>query len=74
MNNNKAGMMDQILAEYTDMNGCMPNPTPFPSKTPEAMAYVPFQQFGTMYPPEKGLQTGTIFPELDKPFLGAGGV
>ena len=52
--------------------GCTPNPTPFPQSTPVAMAYIPFQQFGQLYPPEKGLKRGTIFPDLDKPFLGGG--
>lgn len=53
--------------------GCTPNPTPFPQNTPVAMAYIPFQQFGQLYPLEKGYKQGTIFPELDKPFLGGGG-
>lgn len=35
-----------------------------------AMAYVPWQYFHTVYEPEKALEIGTIFPELDKPFLG----
>lgn len=35
-----------------------------------AMAYVPFQQWGRTYDPTLGLERGTIFPELDKPFLG----
>lgn len=35
-----------------------------------AMAYVPWQKFGPLYDAEKGLMIGTIFPELDKPFLG----
>lgn len=34
------------------------------------MAYVPWQQFGQVYDPKKALITGTIFPELDKPFTG----
>jgi hypothetical protein len=38
-----------------------------------AMGYVPWQQFSRAYEPQKALKTGTIFPELDKPFLGAGG-
>ncbi len=52
--------------------GCTSNPTPFPQNTPVAMAYIPFQQFGELYPFEKGLKAGTIFPDLDKPFLGGG--
>lgn len=39
-----------------------------------AMAYVPWQQFNETYEPAKALKTGTIFPELDKPFLGRKGV
>lgn len=35
-----------------------------------AMAYVPWQYFQNVYEPEKALEVGTIFPELDKPFLG----
>ena len=39
---------------------------------PVAMAYVPWQYFKTTYELDKALETGTIFPELDKPFLAAG--
>lgn len=35
-----------------------------------AMAYVPMQTWGRTYEPAVGLMRGTIFPELDKPFLG----
>ena len=38
-----------------------------------AMAYVPWQQFSTVYEPDRALSAGTIFPELDKPFLVAKG-
>lgn len=41
---------------------------------PIAMAYVPWQRFGQTYDPCKALNAGTIFPELDKPFLGKRGV
>ena len=33
-----------------------------------AHAYVPFQCLHCLYPPEKGLKQGTIFPELDRPY------
>ena len=33
-----------------------------------AHAYVPFQFLCCLYNPEKGLQQGTIFPELDRPY------
>lgn len=35
-----------------------------------AEAYIPFQKYVSAYPPEEGLKKGTIFPELDKPYLG----
>ncbi len=35
---------------------------------PVAMAYVPWQEFKNMYEPDRALQAGTIFPELDLPF------
>ena len=38
-----------------------------------AMAYVPWQHFDDTFEPAKALMTGTIFPELDKPFLGGRG-
>jgi len=38
------------------------------------MAYVPWQQsFGTVYDLDKAFCKGTIFPCLDKPFLGRSG-
>ena len=40
---------------------------------PIAMAYVPWQTFHSLYEFRKGLCSGTIFPELDKPFCGKRG-
>lgn len=38
---------------------------------PVAMAYVPWQRLTNIYEDlDEALQIGTIFPELDKPFLG----
>jgi hypothetical protein len=37
---------------------------------PLAMAYVPWQQWGPTYKPADAHRRGTIFPELDLPFLG----
>lgn len=34
-----------------------------------AMAYVPWQQWKQTYAIDRGLQRGTIFPELDLPFV-----
>ena len=39
-----------------------------------AMAYVPWQAWRDIYEVERALDRGTIFCELDKPFLGKGGV
>ena len=53
---------------------CIPCNSPFDnmmlSELPVAMAYVPFQQWRGTYEAEKGLDRGTIFPELDLPFCG----
>lgn len=40
---------------------------------PLAMAYVPWQKWQNIYEPCKGLNQGTIFQDLDKPFHGKGG-
>ena len=40
---------------------------------PLAMAYVPWQRWQNIYDAEKGLCNGTIFQELNLPFLGVGG-
>lgn len=38
-----------------------------------AMAYVPMQEFSSLYDPQQALDNGTLFADLDKPFLAAGG-
>lgn len=43
------------------------NPAPI-GATKLAHAYVPFQYLMCVYPPQKGLERGTIFPELDRPY------
>lgn len=40
---------------------------------PVAMAYIPSQKFCGTYNTAKGLDMGTIFPDLCKPFCGKGG-
>ena len=35
-----------------------------------AMAYVPMQHFKNVYDLNEALSCGTIFPELNKPFMG----
>lgn len=51
---------EQNLFSALELPGCLPL----------AMAYVPMQHFGATYAPEAALAKGTLFPELDKPFLG----
>ena len=49
----------------------MPGATPrFPAQTPLGMAYVPFQQWGEVYPEDDAFSRGTLFPQLDYPFEG----
>lgn len=49
--------------------------SPLPENPVVAMAYVPYQSnMGTLYSLEKGLNSGTVFPVLDKPFMGCGGM
>ena len=44
--------------------------TPLPDNPVVAMAYVPVQVQPDVYPCSKALACGTLFPVLDKPFLG----
>lgn len=43
------------------------------SHFPIGMCYVPWQTFQSIYPLDKGFCAGTLFPCLDKPFLGKAG-
>ena len=54
---------------------CACEPDAASDRQPEyvvAMAYVPWQHFKTTYELDKALETGTIFPELDKAVSGSG--
>ena len=52
---------------------CQPEKTCAFSGMPIAMAYIPWQEWRSIYETEKGLHCGTIFGELHKPFQGMGG-
>jgi hypothetical protein len=39
---------------------------------PVGMGYIPWQSWKCTYDGHRGLMSGTIFPELDKPFCAAG--
>ena len=41
---------------------------------PLAMAYIPMQKYGAVYEDDRALNTGTLFPDLNKPFCGRGGI
>ena len=41
------------------------------SRLPIGMAYVPMQRFQELYNPETAFCAGTLYKELDKPFLGS---
>jgi len=41
------------------------------NSVPLAMSYTPMQQFNNIYTPAEALKAGTLFADLDKPFLGA---
>ncbi|MFR4352094.1 MAG: spore coat associated protein CotJA [Roseburia sp.] len=51
---------------------CTPEASYIRSEYVPGMAYVPWQYFTNVYDTDKALEVGTIFPELDKPFLAAG--
>ena len=55
------------------MESCPDMRNDFLEGQPLAMAYVPWQQWRDIYEPCMGFQRGTIFRELDKPFLWKGG-
>ena len=52
---------------YNPENLSCQRPDPL-SSMPLAMAYVPWQRWQQVYPVEKAMNRGTIFPDLDKPF------
>lgn len=56
--------------EHQCQNECRQHRTDEISEMALAMAYVPWQHFQSIYEPDKALQVGTIFPELNKPFTG----
>lgn len=60
---NDTKFYNKQMKPTTDKDSCI-------NSLPLTMAYVPMQSFGTQYDPEAGLCHGTIFPDLDKPFIG----
>lgn len=65
-------MADCRCNRYMPQQRCMPSSKKegFPDNFPVGMAYVPWQTWNQVYDFDKALQRGTLFPELDKPFIG----
>ena len=61
--------MPSAAARPRRMDGCPDTRDFFPEETAIAMAYVPWQVWEQPYPLEQGFNRGTIFPELDLPFV-----
>ncbi len=49
---------------------CSQPSTALPKNMPPAMLYVSYQSWQKVYDPVVGIDRGTIFEELDKPFIG----
>lgn len=62
--------LGKILNSDEDSGECSMPMSEFPKETPLAMAYVPFQVWEEPYDNDTALSRGTIFPSLDKPFIG----
>ena len=54
---------------FSTMYPMKPDRSAFPAELSLAIAYVPLQQLSAVYDDEVALQVGTLFPDLDKPFL-----
>lgn len=64
-------MDDSKPDQYEPGMSSLPMPTTaFPAATPIGMAYVPYQQWQEPYDADMALDRGTMFPELDLPFMG----
>lgn len=62
--------MDDIKNNQANQNNINNMDMNCPTDQSLAMAYVPMQKWIDTYDPETGFNRGTIFPGLDKPFLG----
>ena len=73
--------MHNYRTNATTCTACRPMPLPalppkcdLAEKVSLAMAYVQWQVWQDIYEAEKGFHCGTIFQELNMPFLGKGGI
>lgn len=72
MDNFDSKVLDKLFSDKinSDSENCPMPVGEFPPHTPLAMAYVPFQSWEEPYDRETALARGTVFPSLDKPFIG----
>ena len=63
---------NRVAAPQPAFPPIQPGLSALPSDASVTMAYVPMQTDTTVYDAEKALQAGTLFPVLNKPFVGAG--
>lgn len=65
---------DKSKSKSNQSENCSQPIGKFPAQTPIGMCYTPMQEWCEIYDDEKGLERGTIFQQLDKPFTGERGV
>ena len=56
-----------------ELNSSKNETSALPENPVVAMAYVPYQNPKRIYSTEQAISSGTLFPCLDKPFIGCGG-
>lgn len=65
-------MRPAVRPQMQQPGGVLPMQSDIPRQMigmPIGMGYVPWQRWGQTYPLSQGFQRGTIFPELDLPFV-----
>lgn len=70
MDKTEKNILEKIFSDDSDVCGCPEAEGVLPKTLSLAMAYVPFQQWETPYDTDVALSRGTVFPCLDKPFIG----
>lgn len=68
---NKVLQTQKKMEERNMVQAEMTNSIPW-GKLAVAMAFVPKQEWAQVYADDVAFERGTIFPELDKPFIGEG--
>lgn len=72
MDKTEKDILEKIFGEDvgSDSCNCPMAEGLLPKELSYAMAYIPFQQWETPYETDVALSRGTVFPCLDKPFIG----